>query len=466
MSRMVTITVDGAPLQAEEGRLLLPVLLEAGYDIAYFCYHEALGPDGNCRMCMVEIEGKKRPQISCDTFVTEGLVVRTKGEKIEKVRRDILELELINHPVDCPVCDQAGECALQDYYMEFGRYHGTVDKSQKHHFEKHVDLGSNVMHDQERCVLCQRCVRFCRDITKTGELCVAGRADHSRITTVPGMRLENDYAMNVVDLCPVGALTSRDFRFRQRVWFLESVPTVCHGCARGCNIWLDHAKSKFHDDTVYRFRPRKNEAVNGHFICDAGRLSYKELQENRLREIREGERVLSREEALERLKAKVAEVQTIVILADANLTLEELEALRLLAEELGAAIHAPLEPYIDDAFGDDWLKSAQRAANAGGVKRLGIDTAMPETDATTLILNANHPAAGFLAGERVDFLTHEPEEAAGLTLPIAAWAEVEGHLVNEEGIEQFCPRALRRDDAVPGLVEWIEAFDLYRKGSA
>ena len=463
MSRRVTITVDGRSIEAEEGRLLLPVLLEEGVNIAYFCYHEALGPDGNCRMCMVEIEGKKRPQISCDTLVTEGLVVRTKGEKIEKVRRDILELELINHPIDCPVCDQAGECALQDYYMEFGRYHGQVDKSEKHHFRKHMDLGANVMHDQERCVLCQRCVRFCRDIVGTGELCVAGRADHSYITTVPGMQLHNDYAMNVVDLCPVGALTSKDFRFQQRVWFLESVPGICHGCATGCNLWIDHAKTKFHDDTIYRFRPRKNEAVNGHFICDAGRLSYHALQEGRLLEAREGERTLAFTEALEALDRRVREAKRLVILADPNLYNEELEALKLLALELGATLHAPLDHYRDADFADAWLRDSMRAANAEGVRRLEIDTTLPETDAATLILNVNHPQAPDLPGRRVDLLTHEPERPGELILPIAAWSEQSGHLVNRDGLEQFSERAVHREETPPGLVAWIEAYDLHRK---
>ena len=240
----IDIVIDNMTFKAEKGSLLIDLLIKHDLKVPYFCYHEALGADGNCRMCMVEIEGQKRPQIACDTLVKEEMVVRTKGENIESVRQNILELELINHPVDCPVCDQAGECKLQDFYMDYGLYSSHIDQADKVHHRKHVDLGSNVMLDQERCVLCARCTRFTSDITKTNELGIIGRGDHARVSTMPGKKLDNPYAMNVVDLCPVGALTSKDFRFKQRVWFLTSTPSVCHGCAKGCNIFIDHNRAK------------------------------------------------------------------------------------------------------------------------------------------------------------------------------------------------------------------------------
>ena len=461
--KMVNITVDGRTIEAEEGAILLQVLLDHGFDIPYHCYHEALGPDGNCRMCMVEIEGKKRPQISCDTFVEEGLVVRTDTETIRRVRRGVLELQLVNHPVDCPVCDQAGECSLQDYYMAYGLYHGKVPKSKKLHFSKHLDLGRNVMLDQERCVLCRRCVRFTQNVTETHELGVVHRADRSRIETLPGRKLENGYAMNIVDLCPVGALTSADFRFRQRVWFLVSTPSVCHGCAKGCNIHIDHAKLKDESlDTIYRFRPRKNPAINGHFICDAGRLSYKALQENRLREAMRAGEPVSFEDAVAELRRIVTGWRGhTVLLADANLYTEELEMLQIFAERIGATLHAPLQSYRDEAFADDWLKSAMRAANAKGVERLGIETGMPGMRGDTLLINVNHPAADTLpARRRIDFLTHRPASWADLTLPIAVFAETSGTLVSEEGIVQRCEQALYHDDPVPTLLRWLEAYEL------
>ena len=459
----VTIIVDGAPIEVNPERMLLPELLDKGFSIPHFCYQESLGSDGNCRMCMVEIAGKKRPQISCDTPIVAGMEVRTRGESIEKVRRDILELELINHPVDCPICDQAGECSLQDYYMEYGLYQGKVDKTEKHPFDKHIDLGANVLHDQERCVLCQRCVRFCRDVTHTDELCVAGRGDHSYITTVPGETLHNAYAMNVTDLCPVGALTSKDFRFQQRVWFLATSPSVCHGCAKGCAIDIDHAKSKYHDDTIYRFRPRKNPEINGEFICDAGRLSYKEQQTNLLRTCLAKEETLADAEALDRMKAILTEDEyPIVVLADANLYTEELAALQAFARTFHARLYAPLEAYHDPAFGDDWLKSPQRAANAEGVKRLGIATEMPTINDNTLVINVNHPD-GHRTANRIDLLTHQPDEDTGrvparLTLPIAPWVQSSGHLINEDGIEQYCEQVLRRNDPIPTLLERLAPF--------
>ncbi|MDD2641262.1 MAG: 2Fe-2S iron-sulfur cluster-binding protein, partial [Arcobacteraceae bacterium] len=280
MSEMVKISINDKEFEAQKGSLLIDALLEENIHIPHFCYHQALGKDGNCRMCMVEIEGQKRPQIACDTPVKEGMIVRTKGEKIEKVRKDILELQLVNHPLDCPTCDQAGECKLQDYYMDSGFYVNRVNV-QKNHALKRVDLGRNVMLDQERCVLCTRCVRFFKNVTKTNELGVHSRADHSVIGTFPGMELQSEYAMNVVDLCPVGALTSKDFRFKQRVWFMETFEAICSGCSKGCNIYVDHRKEKYEDDTIFRFRPKVNKAVNGHFICDEGRLSYKKENENR-----------------------------------------------------------------------------------------------------------------------------------------------------------------------------------------
>ncbi|WP_201353293.1 2Fe-2S iron-sulfur cluster-binding protein [Hydrogenimonas urashimensis] len=464
MSKKVKFTVDGKIIEAEEGAILLQVLLEHGFNIPYYCYHEALGPDGNCRMCMVEIEGKKRPQISCDTFVEEGLVVRTDTENIRKVRRGILELQLINHPVDCPICDQAGECSLQDYYMDYGLYHGKVDKAKKLHFKKHLDLGANVMLDQERCVLCQRCTRFTSNITKTNELGIVRRGDLSRVDTMPGRKLHNGYAMNIVDLCPVGALTSKDFRFQQRVWFLTSTPSVCHGCAKGCNIFIDHARLKYQDDTIYRFRPRKNPDINGHFICDAGRLGYKRLQHGRLKEALSESGPIGFEEAEARLKTLLeAHNGPIVVLADANLFTEELEMIRIFSNEIGAALHAPLESYIDDEFKDDWLKQPMRAANARGVERLAIDTTMPEVEEGVLLINFNHPAADTLdVKRRIDFLTHRPKRESGtlLTLPIAVWSETAGTLVNVDGIAQRCEQAIFPNEPVPTVLRWLEAFDL------
>jgi len=458
--RMVTIYIDGDAVEAEEGRLLLPLLLEEGYDVPYFCYHEALGPDGNCRMCMGEIEGSKRPQISCDTFVEEGMKIATRGEKIESVRRIILELELINHPVDCPICDQAGECALQDYYMEYGLYDGGIEKEKKRHMRKHIELGANVIHDRERCVLCQRCVRFCRDISKSAELCVIGRGSESYIGTVPGRRLENDYAMNVVDLCPVGALTSADFRFSQRVWFLESTPSVCRGCDRNCSIYIDHHGNKFHEDRIYRYRPRRNDEVNGFFICDEGRMSYKEAHEKRLgRALHMGEEISIAEASSIFTKIVRSAGGKMLVIADANLSLEELEALNSFASEFGASIHSPLREYIDESFADDWLRSAMRGANAEAVRRIGMEVELPKSAKGAIVLNVNTPFADSIADSSlvVDISTHEDKlsTSARLVLPMAHHSERDSIMINRDGILQYCPRALNPSEPLSKLEEWL-----------
>jgi len=457
MSR-VEITVDGRTIAAEADALLIEVLLQNGIEIPYFCYHEALGPDGNCRMCMVEIEGQKRPQIACDTFVREGMEVRTQGENIDNVRRHILELELINHPVDCPICDQAGECKLQDFYMDYGLYDAKIAKAEKVTHRKHVDLGSNVMLDQERCVLCARCTRFTSEVTQTHELGIIGRGDHARVDTMPGRTLDNPYAMNVVDLCPVGALTSKDFRFAQRVWFLTSTPSVCHGCAAGCNIWVDHNREKYKDDRIYRFRPRVNKAVNGWFICDEGRLSFKGLQENRRLNCMADGTEIDEANALARFREALAAYEgDVTILVDGDRYSEEMEALALFAKEYGARLLCPVEAYRDEAFGDEWLRSSLRAANPGGIAKWGIEDLLPAE--TGLLINVNHPGADEVDAQmRIELQTHVGRDA-DLILPLAVYTECAGTLINEKGIEQFCAQAVHRTEAVPSVTGWLARLE-------
>ncbi|PID47197.1 MAG: NADH-quinone oxidoreductase subunit G [Proteobacteria bacterium] len=370
---MAKIQVNGKFIEAKEGSLLIDVLLENNIHVPHFCYHKSLGKDGNCRMCMVEIEGQKRPQIACDTPVKEGQVIRTKGEKIDKVKKNILELELINHPIDCPICDQAGECKLQDYYMDVGLYDSRVETS-KQRAKKQVDLGSFVMLDQERCVLCTRCVRFTKNITKTHELGVLKRADSSVIATFPGKKLDNPYAMNVVDLCPVGALTSKDFRFKKRVWFLQSDEIICDGCSKGCNIFCDHNREKYGDDLIYRYRPRLNEDVNGHFICDVGRLSYKKENENRLYESKIQGKDEDFETALKKAQSIMGEDKKKLLIVSPNLSIEEMYLLKLVSEKFNCDVVICMDEYKDENFGDDFLKQNNLGLNANGALVLGLDT--------------------------------------------------------------------------------------------
>ncbi|HVI96714.1 MAG TPA: 2Fe-2S iron-sulfur cluster-binding protein, partial [Anaeromyxobacter sp.] len=269
----VTATIDGREVVAKPGTTVIEAAKSLGIEIPYYCYHKRLSIAANCRMCLVEMSnapgGKLMP--ACQMPMAEGITVKTETPRVKDQQRATLEFLLLNHPVDCAICDQAGECKLQDYYMKYDHEPSRLDvpKVQK---GKRVPLGPMVTLDQERCILCTRCVRFMREVAKNPQLGVAERGNESFITTFPGQPLDDPYAGNVVDICPVGALTSTDFRFRGRVWFMSSARSICTGCSRGCNTFLDYL-----NDTTYRYRPRENDAVNQEWMCDQGRLSYKYL---------------------------------------------------------------------------------------------------------------------------------------------------------------------------------------------
>ena len=269
MTEKVKITWNGKQIEAVKGSNLLQAALDNGQEVAHYCYHAGLSIAGVCRMCMVEQDGVPRSFPACNATCGEGMVIRNDTPKIKAAVEATLQFHLLNHPLDCPVCDQAGECGLQDYYMKHGQYDSQmIDK--KVHKEKVQDIGKNVMLDAERCILCSRCTRFTEEVTKTHELGILNRGDHAEITV--NENLKNDYAQNLVDICPVGALTSKDFRFKQRVWFLEEVFTTCIGCETGCSVKVSQNKNG-----SYRVKPVFDQAVNGHWMCDDGRSIYKHV---------------------------------------------------------------------------------------------------------------------------------------------------------------------------------------------
>ncbi len=266
---MPKCTINGVELEVEAGMTIIQAMTENAQRIAHYCWHPGLSIAGVCRLCMVEIEGNPRVQIACNTLVTEGMKINNTSEKVIDAVKWGLDFHLINHPLDCPICDQAGECGLQDQYMEYGKYTPEMaEKKQKKH--KVVDLGPTVVLDTERCILCSRCVRFTDEVSKTNELGIFNRGDHAEIGTHDGKELNNKYSLNTVDICPVGALTSKDFRFKQRVWYLKDAETVCNGCSTGCNT-----KVYFNKEGVFRVKPVYNKEVNGHWMCDEGRDTYK-----------------------------------------------------------------------------------------------------------------------------------------------------------------------------------------------
>ena len=467
MADQVSITINGVQFQATKGSLLIDKLLDEKIHIPHFCYHQALGKDGNCRMCMVEIEGQKRPQIACDTPIKDGMIVRTKGEKIESVRKDILELELINHPIDCPTCDQAGECKLQDYYMESGFYASRVNLDDKNHARKRVDLGSNVMLDQERCVLCLRCVRFCKDITKTAELGVIDRTDHSVIGTFPGRPLNNPYAMNVVDLCPVGALTSKDCRFKQRVWFLQSFEAICNGCSKGCNINVDHRKEKYKDDMIYRFRPRTNKAVNGWFMCDYGRLSYENDATNRFTTALINKNETNISNAIINIFKELSSHDNKLILLSPNLSYEEMINVKALADKLNIKLSGYSPNTFDESFADDWLKKADKTANRASFKELQIDEtkeffekALNEAKTIFVLENSYfEDKLNLLENKKlISLFSHHCLTVGNsdIAVPVASFYEKSGSYINCDGIRQKAVSKLDKNSPMPTITTIIE----------
>jgi NADH-quinone oxidoreductase subunit G len=274
---MAKCTINGKDLEVKDGTTIIEAMYANNQKIAHYCWHPGLSIAGVCRSCMVEVEGNPRVQIACNTVITEGMKVNNTSEKVKEAVKWGLDFHLINHPLDCPVCDQAGECGLQDQYMEYGKYDSEMAE-RKVKKRKVVDLGQQVVLDSERCILCSRCVRFTDEITKTHELGIFNRGDRSEVGTFEDKPLRNKYSANIIDICPVGALTSKDFRFKQRVWYLKDALSICTGCSTGCNI-----KVYFNREGVFRVKPNYNPEINGFWMCDEGREVFKHVNlENRL----------------------------------------------------------------------------------------------------------------------------------------------------------------------------------------
>ncbi len=267
-TQMVTLTVDGAEVTVPRGTTILQAAQSLGTTVPHYCYHPGLSSPAMCRLCLVEVEGARKPMPSCVTEVAEGQVVHTSSERAEHLRRGVLEFYLVNHPLDCPICDQSGECKLQDYVNDEGRQHGRAQEP-KRVFGRD-DFGGDVLFYGDRCVMCTRCVRFMNEVARDERLCVVERGSRSIIDTFFEHGLDGSpFAGNIVDICPVGALVSKDFLYKARAWDLDHTPSVCPNCSQGCNVDL-HTR----DNLVQRIKPRENSAVNGHWMCDYGRATY------------------------------------------------------------------------------------------------------------------------------------------------------------------------------------------------
>ncbi len=376
---MPKLTIDGKAIEVPAGTTIIQAADKLGIDIPRYCYHPALPVAGNCRICMVEIEKQPKLQIACYTPVANGMVVHTNSPKTLEARKSVLEFLLVNHPVDCPVCDQSGECKLQDYYMEHGQYNSRLADVKVKKEKKAFSIGPTVMLDQERCILCTRCVRFADNITKTYEFGVFDRGDHSQLDVVSGKQLDNNYSGNVVDICPVGALTDKDFRFKCRVWYLSQAKSVCPGCSMGCNITVEWDKSRPHTHKkarVMRLKPRLNPNVNDYWMCDVGRYDYHFIDENRILSPQYKDELVSWPQAIETIAQTIKllkdsnRMDKIGVLASAKLTNEDLFVIRKLFKESLNVSQVDFRVPEPPGHSDDFLIKADKNPNTAGAQAI------------------------------------------------------------------------------------------------
>ncbi|MCR4336961.1 MAG: molybdopterin-dependent oxidoreductase [Candidatus Omnitrophica bacterium] len=376
---MPKLTIDGKEIEVPVGTTIIQAADKLGIDIPRYCYHPALPVSGNCRICMVEIEKQPKLQIACYTPVSDGMVVKTTSPKVLETRKTVLEFLLVNHPVDCPVCDQAGECKLQDYYMEHGKYNSRLVDVKVKKEKKAFSIGPTIMLDQERCILCTRCVRFTDNITKTSEFGVFERGDHSQLDVYPGKQLDNNYSGNVADICPVGALTDKDFRFKCRVWYLEKTKSVCPGCSMGCNITVEWDKSRPRTQKkarVMRLKPRHHPQVNDYWICDVGRYDYHFIDENRILSPQLNDDFISWEKAIDTIAQKIAllkkagRMDRIGVIASAKLTNEDLFVIKKLFKETLGIEQIDFRVPEKSSTSDDFLLKADRNPNTAGAQTI------------------------------------------------------------------------------------------------
>ncbi len=465
---MMKIRIDGREIETAEGATVLAAARAAGIDIPHFCHHPAFEPEGTCRMCLVGIEGSPKLELACATKVRDGMKVTTNGPEVAAARREVLEFLLAEHPLDCPVCDKAGECRLQDYYDRYGRFDGRFRETREKK-DKIVPIGRSLILDNERCILCTKCVRFLRRVTGTGELGVYQRGVRTWIGLCEGRKIDNDYSGNLVEICPVGAITDADFRGRTRTWLMEKGDSLCPHCGRGCNVTLEFrpASERTGEGTrVFRVRARENPAVNGHWICDLGRYAHPKWTENRcLRVLMTKDRTvteLSWDKALIMLEEKVRGLRgagrggRIGLVLDTFLSNEELSLVRqAFAEPIAGRNYWFADPLPGRA--DGLLLTAERSPNRRGAHDLGFELRPPDLGeiakgADLLLIfgtgllehGSESRVREVLAGVRAKFLfttrTGALDRNVDVILPTALMAERSGSVTNVDGkVQAFRP---------------------------
>jgi NADH-quinone oxidoreductase subunit G len=515
--QMLNVQIDGVWHQFPKGTRVIEACEQVGRYVPRYCYHKKLSSPGNCRMCLTEMGFPKlgpdrnpelgpdnkpiinwmpRPQISCAQDVADGMGVRTDSPLVKECQRGVMEFLLINHPLDCPICDQAGECRLQEFSVDFGTSKSRFleNKVKK---PKNIELGTRVTLDDERCILCSRCIRFCQEIAHDDVLGFVDRGSYTVLTAHPGKPLENNYSLNTVDICPVGALTSTDFRFKMRVWFLKETKSICTSCANGCNTVIGSR-----EDVIYRQTPRENDHVNSCWMCDYGRLNFKYLEaENRLLEpqIRFGEKLIptdwSTAIAQTALQLKGFSGPEIAIIASGRMTNEELWLTSQLAKSLGTQ-RIDIVPRREP--GDNILLSEDRNPNTNGARLILGSQSEPGANLLAIadavktgkikalvILKENTMHLGIPVEQlaqlpvliMMNVLPNEATKKATVVLPGCGFAEKRGSMVNGKGRLQRLNRAVQppgnaRDDweilrdllqAIGGGDSFLSIDDVFRR---
>ena len=458
----VTLTIDGQELTVPVGTTLLQAAQGAGTEVPHYCYHPGLSSPAMCRLCLVEVEGAPKLLPSCTTTVSDGQVVHTQSDDATRMRQGVLEFYLLNHPLDCPICDQSGECDLQDYVFAEGRVHGR-GREAKRVFGRD-DLGGDILFYGDRCVMCTRCVRFMNEIEEKPLLTVVERGNRAVIDTFFDEGLEqSDWAGNVVDICPVGALVSKDFLHKARAWDLEHTPSICPNCSQGCNIDL-HTR----DNLVHRMKPRINLEVNGHWICDYGRSRYEWLNRGDRLELpvmnAEGRNTaMSWTTALEALKVRIgalgkSSVKAVVSPFWSN---EDLGAVSRLVETLGGGSvvfrSARAEEEVVLQGYEGLARRKALAPNGHGAELLGCTRVGDDLGQGGLEDLMDHEGVVLVLGDALDDQPEDFAPNAGLVLylgaytssalasvdfqlPVTTFAEQEGTFTNHAGrVQRFWP---------------------------
>ena len=430
---LVTINVDGVEHQVAAGANLVDALAKIGKEVPHYCYHPKLTVAGNCRMCLVELgspmrdratnelvmeNGKAKigwqpkPAIACATNVSPGLHVRLESPTVKACREGVTEMLLLNHPLDCPICDQAGECKLQEFSAEYGRgYSRYVDE--KNAKPKKTRLGPRVTLDDERCILCSRCVRFSSEIAKDPVLGFVNRGSFNTLTCFPGRELDNNYSLNTVDICPVGALTSTDFRFKMRVWFLKQTPSIDTESSAGANttVWSREGK-------IYRITPRQNDAVNDTWMADSGRELYKSVEAaNRVTVATVKQARVPLDEALQ-AASQALKSGPLAIVGSAHLSVEEQFLLARLAKANGATVYVPAHP----GKGDGLLVSEDRTPNYRGALVTGLTPRAADANLSSLAadIDAGKVKSVLICREEVSTLGLSPSTLAKVRVVVMA----------------------------------------------